>query len=92
MPTQVLAVGTGAANSSDIVIADGESKTLCLKDAAGPTLLPGVRADVLIKDDAGEYFLIATMGNSRPALVIAGAGTYRVTRPATSASVGVFSG
>jgi hypothetical protein len=90
MATEVLAVGTTAASSSDVTIASGDQLTVCLKDAAGPTIGAGARVDVQLKDDDGEYFTIATLSNARPGLVITGAGTYRFSRVAGT-SCGVFS-
>lgn len=91
MATEILAVGTSATNSSDVVVAAGSQLTVCLKDAAGPAVVAEASVDILLKDDAGQYFSIATLTGLKPALVIAGAGTYRFSRPA-GASCGVFSG
>lgn len=91
MPTQILAVGTTAANSSDVVVAAGTPLTVCLKDAAGPKVVSTARVNILLKDDAGEYFVIDKLGSERPAVVINGAGTYRFSRLA-GGSCGVFSG
>lgn len=90
MATEILAVGTTAANSTDVTVAAGEQLTVGLKDAAGPAV-GNARVEIQLKDDAGEYFTIATLTSSRSALVIAGAGTYRFSRTA-GASCGVFSG
>lgn len=95
MPTQILAVGTTAADSSDVVVSDGSSLTVCLKDAAGPIAGSGAAAGalvhILLKDDAGQYFRVEQLSTSRPALVIRAAGTYRFSRIA-GVSCGVFSG
>lgn len=88
MATEILAVGTTLANSSDVVVTD--PLTVCLKDAAGPKVGAGARVDILVKDDAGQYFQIGGLNNSAPSLVIVGPGTYRFTRPAGT-SCGVFS-
>jgi hypothetical protein len=90
MATEVLAVNTTAANSSDVTIAAGDQLTVCLKDAAGTTVALAARVDIQLKDDAGQYFTITTLSGGKPALVIVGAGTYRFSRPA-GASCGVFS-
>lgn len=90
MPTQILAVGTAAADSADVVVASGTSLTVCLKDAAGPNVLGGSGVDILLKDDAGQYFKVDGLDNMKPAVVINGAGTYRFSRRAGS-SCGVFS-
>ncbi|MEP6827933.1 MAG: hypothetical protein ABJA10_07645 [Aestuariivirga sp.] len=98
MPAQILAVGTTAADSADVVVAAGTPLTVALKDAAGPVV--GVSNDLSapalvqmkLKDDAGQYFLIDTLNSkSRPAIVIFGPGTYQFSRIAGT-SCGVFSG
>lgn len=91
MATEILAVGTSAANSGDVTIAAGSTLTVCLKDAAGPAVGSTARVEIQIKDDAGEYFTVATLTGGRPSIVIVGAGTYRFSRFA-GASCGVFSG
>lgn len=90
MATEVLAIGTTAANSSDVTVAVGAPLTVCLKDAAGATVAAGARVDILLKDDAGQYFLVAGLTSGRPALVLDGAGVYRFTR-VVGTSCGVFS-
>ena len=90
MATEILAVGTDAANSSDVVVtADG--LTVALKDAAGTRVDPKSRVEIQIKDDDGEYFLVDTMNGGKAAVFIAAPGTYRFSRFATGASCGVFS-
>jgi hypothetical protein len=91
MATEILAVGTTAANSSDVVVAAGSELTVSLKAAAGPRVLPGAFVHILLKDDAGQYFRIGHLNGAKPALVLAAAGTYRFSRLA-GASCGVFSG
>lgn len=91
MPTELLAVGTTAASSTDLVVEAGEPVTVCLKDAAGPRLDNAARVHIEIKDDDGQYIYVETLTGSRPALVLFGAGTYRCSRQA-GASCGVFSG
>lgn len=91
MPTEILAIGTSAANSSDVVVAAGASLTVCLKDAAGPDLGRSVQVDILLKDDAGQYFPVDSLNIKRPALMLVAAGTYRFSRVAGD-SCGVFSG
>jgi hypothetical protein len=90
MPTQILTVGTGAADSSDVVVADGAELTVALNDAAGPSAAgDGGTVYVKLKDPAGQYFTVDVLGAEKPALVI-GSGTWRFTRFG-SASCGVFS-
>lgn len=89
MPTQVLAVGTTAADSSDVVIAAGSELTVGIKDAAGPLVDSTAVILVMLKDDAGQYFRVGQLDVYHPALVLA-AGTWRLTRVA-GASCGAFS-
>lgn len=92
MATQILAVGTAAADSADVVVASGSSLTVSLKDAAGPDVLGSALVHIYLKDDAGQYFRVDSLtGAAKPAVVISGAGTYRFSRVATGASCGVFS-
>lgn len=85
MPTQILATGDTAANSADVVVTD--PITVALKDAAY-----GAEVLIRIKDDVGSYSIVGVLNNwSRPAVVIAGPGTYRFSRKAGS-TCGVFSG
>lgn len=89
MPTQVLAVGTTAADSADVVVAANEQLTVALKDAAGSLVDSTSVVHVMLKDDVGEYFRIDQLSAARPALVLS-AGTWLFRRPA-GASCGVFS-
>lgn len=91
MPTQILAVAEGSLNSSDVVITT--ATTVCLKDAGGPDVPTDAQVDILLKDDNGEYFKVGDLrsGIQSRAAVIAAPGTYRFTRIANGASVGVFS-
>lgn len=91
MPTQILAAGTTAADSSDVVVAAGTPLTVCLKDAAGGHVESGAEVRIGLKDDAGQYFQVDSLTGSKPALVIVGAGTYRFSRM-PGVSCGVFSG
>lgn len=91
MATEILAVGTTALNSSDVVVSSGSTLTVCLKDAAGVSIDTAARVDIQLKDDAGQYFTVAGLTGGRPSIVIVGAGTYRFSRPA-GVSCGVFSG
>lgn len=90
MATEVLAIGTTAANSSDVVVVAGTPLTVCLKDAAGTDFSGVEQVDILLKDDAGQYFTVDRLTAKKPALMIVAAGTYRFSRQA-SGSCGVFS-
>jgi hypothetical protein len=91
MATEILAIGTTSATSDDVTVADGEMLTVCLKDAAGPSIDGDPRVEIQLKDDDGEYFSVGALNRGKPAVVIAAAGTYRFSRRA-GASCGVFSG
>lgn len=94
MPANILTVGEGAANSADVTIADGDSLTVCLKDAAGPDPSTDAQVDILLKDDVGQYFKVGDLrsGIQSRAVVLSGPGTYRFTRIANGVSCGVYSG
>lgn len=94
MPTQILAVAAGDADSADVVIAAGDTLTVALKDGAGPRvgeLEPNMMVRIMLKDDAGQYFQVGALTATEPAKVIQGAGTYRFTR-VSGGLCGVFSG
>lgn len=92
MPSEILAIGTGAANSADQVVTAGTPVTFCLKDAAGPGLGQNVQVDILLKGDNGEYFQVDSLDARKKAVMVVAAGTYRFSRTAASDSCGVFSG
>lgn len=83
---ELIATGSTAANSSDVVIADGSSVTVGLKGLDGSQ----ARVLILLKDDAGAYNPIGELTALKPSIVIAAPGTYRLTRVA-GATCGVFS-
>lgn len=90
MPTQILAIGSGAADSTDQVVSAGTPLTVCLNDTDGPSVGDRAFVDILLKDGSGQYFLIDTLTALQPALMIVAAGTYRFSRRA-GVSCGVFS-
>ncbi|MDA9521638.1 hypothetical protein XI06_15115 [Bradyrhizobium sp. CCBAU 11434] len=92
MPSEILAIGTGAANSADQVVAAGAPLTVCLKVSAGQVLGSAAQVNILLKDDAGQYRQVDGLTYRTPALMIVAAGTYRFSRTAGSDSCGVFSG
>lgn len=81
----LIADGTGLANSVDVVVAS--TLAVSLKDYASDAIVY-----VFLKDDAGSYQQIGALTSSRPSTSITAPGTYRLTRPASSGSCGVFSG
>jgi len=86
MATELLATGSTAASSSDLVVADGSTVTVALKgDTTGEAYV-----QILLKDDAGAYAVIGAISPYLRAVVIAAPGTYRFTRRA-GAVCGVFS-
>lgn len=84
---ELIAAGSTAANSSDVVIASGDYLVVGLKGQTSPT----ARVIIKLKDDAGAYNNIYELNSDRPAAVLTGPGTYRLSRLATG-TCGVFSG
>ncbi len=87
----VLAIGTTAANSSDIVVAAGAIGSFSLKKTSGGVLNAQSLVKVYRKDDLGEYNLIGRLNTSKSFISLP-EGTYRFSRAASAPSVGVFSG
>jgi hypothetical protein len=82
---ELLATGaTAGTNSDPFTLAEGESATLYLKDAAGPSLPNEARVDIQYADAAGQYYPIGgnlgSLTPNSPPITISGAGTFRVTR------------
>lgn len=87
---EILAPTTAAANSPDQVIAAGSSLTLTLKPATGAAPLPQFTwASVLKKTSGGDYLSFGTLSAGEPVLVLSAAGTFRVSKPASSIAFGV---
>lgn len=84
---ELIAAGTGAANSSDQTIAAGSSLVVALKSATA-----SAEVVISLKDDASAYQPVDVLSNSKKAVCIVGPGVYRITRTANSGSCGVFSG
>lgn len=87
MATELIAVGTTAANSADIVVAAGEVATIGLKVDAGSD----AQVQIQLKDAGGGYNLIGYVGTREGAKAITAPGTYRIVRKA-GVSCGVFRG
>lgn len=85
MATQILPTASGAADSSDVVVADGSSLAVRLKGAIGNALVI-----VWLKDDAGAYHQIGKLTDAEPATALIAPGSYRFSRRA--GTCGVFSG
>lgn len=86
--TQLLAIGTGAATSSDLTIAEGGSSVLVLKGTNGVIPL-NARVHIQAKGDDNVYYTVATLDAATRSHVINAKGVYRVSRAASSAAVGV---
>jgi len=83
--TQILADGTGAADSADLPVSTGATLLVSMKDWTSRSSIT-----ISLKDDAGNYQPIGQLTPQKPAAVLS-AGVYRFTRPADSASCGAFS-
>lgn len=91
MATTILAAGTTAATSSDIILAVGESATLFLTGAAGVSAPDAAECEVQFKRADNTYMPVYNMrglGNLNTARVD-GPVTLRVSRSAGSANFGV---
>jgi len=80
MATELIAIGTVDANSSDIVVAAGSPVSLFLKDAAGPLVDTQCRATIQQKSSTGDYFTIGELNGLNRSIVIDGPGTFRVQK------------
>lgn len=85
MATQILATGSTAASSADVVVTD--DLAVALKGEVGMESFVYVE----LKDDAAAYQQVGSLTSHAPATVISAPGTYRFTRRA-GATCGVFSG
>lgn len=83
----ILAAGTSAATSTDIVLADGATKTVGIFTAGSFGRIGVIRVMV---DTPGADIPIVALTPKHPVVVLAGPGTFRVVRPAMPVAVGVF--
>lgn len=92
MATEILAIGTGAADSSEVTVTASTPATVCLKDAVGNGSVTG-NCDVRIKlkDDDAAFFEVGQLNAKYPAIVLTGPGVYICSRTEGSDSCGVFS-
>lgn len=81
MASEILAVGSTAASSTDVAVLAGEVASVFLKDAAGPDVDSAAVAYIQIKDSANEYFNVGVLTRANNAKLLYGPATYRVTRP-----------
>jgi hypothetical protein len=92
MATEILAVGTSAANSSEVTVAAGAPVTVSLKDVAGVGAVPpSALMTINLKDDDGAFFEVGRLTAQIPATVLVGPGVYRLSRPAGNSACGAFS-
>ncbi len=84
--TEILAVGSTAAATTDIVVADGSAVTVVLKSSVDRPKL-----QLQVKDDAGVFRNAGsvTLNVDNPILCIQAPGTYRLVRSAGE-TCGVF--
>jgi hypothetical protein len=93
MSTVILAAGTAAANSTDVVVAAGTPATIFLTAAVSGPVPSEASCDIQIKETVGAtYHTIGKLTGSNPIQVIDAPGTYRVSRLLSTASVGVSQG
>lgn len=89
--TELLAVGTGAANSADVTVAAGSNVVFALKGTNGVIPL-GAMVTVTYKADDGRYYPVQPDGKlheGRRSMVLDAKGVYRVSRAPSSPAVGV---
>lgn len=85
----ILASGTSAATSSDVVVAAGTSVALGLFSASA---LPANAGASVVLATPGADMPVGSLSALSPTLVITGPGTFRVVRPLFAAQAfGVFS-
>lgn len=86
----VLTTDNTSADSADQAIT--VLTRFALKGGVGPGLpVNGCVVDVQIKDDAGVYYNLGSLSTVAPVYVDLQPGTYRFSRKAGGAAVGVFS-
>lgn len=95
MATEILAVGTTQAASSDVTVVAGTPLTVALKanPANNGYVEDGALVYTQLKDDAGAYNTVDQLQTpGRTCFVIEGPGVYRFVRVGNGVSCGVFSG
>lgn len=90
MATQLLAIGTTAASSSDLTVVAGTPVAVSLKGTGGGPVAFGARVQVELKDDGNNYIPVDELTFAKPSLALSIAGVYRFTR-ISAVSCGVFS-
>jgi len=85
----ILAAGTTAATSTDIVLAAGASATVGIFAATAMALPAGQQFEVVqVTPGAANY--VGMLTNGERSVQIVGPGTFQVKRPVTTAAFGVF--
>lgn len=90
MATEILEVGATAAQSTEIVLADGEAASVHMKGQTGPD----AKLIIQVNDDADAWHNVgpnAILSPAKTSLQINGPGTYRLDRPA-GATCGAYRG
>lgn len=87
--TTILAAGTTAATSTDVVVAAGATVTIGIFTAAASGI-PGNEGVKVYIDTPGNDQLEVRLSGSKPTRVISGPGTFRAKRGVTTTSIGVF--
>lgn len=90
MTTNVLlAAGTTALDSADIIIAAGGSLDIYAKPATTLLDLPQSPWELkVMKKTSTDYYKVVALNAQLPAIKLSGAGTYKISRPGLSVSVG----
>lgn len=86
----ILAAGTTAATSSDVIVAAGAVVTVGIFASSG-AIPDGVTCSIFIDTPGADALLHERLDANQPSVQLTGPGTFRVCRPVTSTSIGVFS-
>lgn len=89
MATQILALGTTAADSSDFTFTG--PTVVGIKTTGGVQVLGG-EIRISVKGDDNNYYPFGKLSKNAPVLTIQAPGTYRFSRVASPYSVGAFHG
>ena len=85
----ILAAGTTAATSADVVVASGATVTIGIFAGTGDFSVSGPIVQVMA-DTPGADVAVATLSPASPTAVIAGPGTFRAKRSAVPQSIGIY--
>lgn len=88
MATEVLAPGTTAAQSADIVLAAPNTLLLLAKGPAGAALTVHASLLVEVKTSNNTWLRVGAFGTSNEFFAVLHPGTYRVRRLAGAVSIG----